>query len=373
MAIDVVTSTNQLTNKRWSKLFPAFFMQETWAMRMASKSDTGVVLIMQELQKHSGDAVTFGVRGLLQGRGVQDLNALTGNEETGVNSYDTLAVHELAHATVLQGPISNQRVLYNRRMSGRSQLTDWYAARADHSVFNQTGGYNALTDTAYTGNMATTAPTSGRQILPDGVPGGDPVNLTPLNTFTLNLWDKGKLQAKSLTKGIRPAKFGGRALLVGILHPSCVADMRTSAGVGQWLDIQRAAMTGGDIGDNPIFWESLGQYNGILMHESSRITNAVSLAGAVVANTKRAQLLGAQAATMAFGRMEGNETMFVWLEELRDFGRQMGIGISSIWGIKKTSPTPVGSGGTAVDFAAIAIDTYGIDIDPVGTQATMAL
>lgn len=373
MAIDVVTSNNQLTNKRWSKLFPAFFMQETWAMRMASKSDTGIVLIMQELQKHSSDAVTFGVRGLLQGRGVQDLSALTGNEETGVNSYDTLSVHELAHATVLQGPISNQRVLYNRRMSGRSQLTDWYAARADHSVFNQTGGYTALADTAYTGNMATTAPTAGRQILPPGVPGGDPANLTSANTFSLNLWDQAKLSAKSLTKGIRPAKFGGRALYVGIIHPSQTADMRTSAGVGQWLDIQRAAMTGGDIGDNPIFWESLGQYNGILMHESSRITNSVSLAGVVVAATKRAQMLGAQAATMAFGRMEGNDTMFVWLEELRDFGRQMGIGISSIWGIKKTTPTPTGVGGTAVDFAAVVIDTFGQDIDPVGTQATMAL
>lgn len=370
MAIDVVSTSNALTNKRWSKLYVASFMQETWLMRMASRKDTGCIMIMDELEKHAGDQITFGFRGLMSGRGTQDTAALTGTEETILHSYDQLNIHELAHATLLQGPISNQRVLYDRRMDARSGLSDWYAARADHAGFNQLAGNVAITDTAYTGNVATTAPTSTRQILPTGVT--DAANLNSSHTFNLNYWDAAKLKAKSLTSGIRPAKFGGRAMYVGIVASSCVNDMRQAAGVGQWLDIQKSAMTGGDVGDNPIWWGALGQYNGVLMHESPRVPNATANAGTAVANTKSNLFLGAQAATMAWGRMPGNETMFTWMEELRDYGRQMGVGISSVWGLKKAIQTPTVGSASAVDFAAVRIDTWGVDIDTLGSLQTMA-
>lgn len=370
MAIDVVQSTDARTNKRWSKLFPAFYLQECWMMRAASREDDGIITIRDDLEKHAGDQITITVRGLMSGPGVQDLAALTGTEEPILTSTDALLVHELAHATLLQGPISNQRVLYDRRKTARSGLTDWYAPRTDHGAINQLAGYTPITDTRYTGNMAVTAPSTGRQILPTGIT--DAASLNNTHLFNLQYWDSAKLKAKSLTTGIRPAKFGGKALYIGVLHPSCTKDMRTTTGVGQWLDIQKSAMTGGDIGDNPIFWDAIGQYNSVLLHENSRISNAVSNAGAAVADTKRALFLGAQAATMAWGRMNSQDTMFVWLEELRDYGRQMGVAISSVWGLKKVVVTPTNGVGSAVDFAVVVIDTYGIDIDTLGAATTMA-
>jgi N4-gp56 family major capsid protein len=145
-----------------------------------------------------------------------------------------------------------------------------------------------------------------------------------------------------------------------------------SAGTGQWFDIQKAAMTGGDLGDNPIFWGSIGQYHGVLLHENARVPNAVSNAGAAVANTKRNLFLGAQAMTMAFGRRSGSDTMFVWLEELRDFGRQLGVGISAVWGLKKVAVTPTTGTATPVDFGVIVIDVFGTDIDTLGSAASQA-
>lgn len=347
----------------------AQFMQATFFLRLASKEDTSAVQVLDELEKHAGDQITIGLSNLMSGAGVLDLNTLTGNEEAVVTQYDALVVHELAHATLLVGPISNQRVLFDRRKVGRNRLADWYAARVDHSGANQLGSYTPQTDTRYTGLQATTTIT--KQILPTGIT--DAANLTSANPFLITYFDTAVRNAKALTSGIRPVKVNGKDLYLGVLHISQATDMRQNTSTGQWLDIERAAMTGGDIGDNPIFWNSLGMYHGVLIHENPRVPNAVAVAGTAVANTKRALFLGAQAATMAFGRGAGESQKFRWLEELRDFGRQIGIGVSAIWGLKKTQfQLSVAGGGTNVDYATIGIDSYGLDTDTLGAASTNA-
>jgi N4-gp56 family major capsid protein len=355
------STSDVLTNKRWAKLMLSQFMQATWFLRMASKEDTSLINVLDDLNKHAGDAVTYGVSNLLSGAGVLDLATLTGNEEAPTTYGDQLFVHELAHAILLVGPISNQRVLFDRRKIGRNRLADWYAARVDHGAANQLAGYTPQTDTRYTGLQATTAAT--RQILPGSLT--DAASITSGNTFMVDLLDKAVRNAKALTTGIRPLKVAGRDLYVAVLHPSQVTDMRTNTSTAQWFDIQKAAMTGGDIGDNPIFWNSIGMYHGVLLHENARVTNSVTNAGAAFANSKRALFCGAQAATLAFGRGDGENQKFRWLEELRDFGRQIGIGVSAIWGLKKVVFN-------SVDFGVIVIDTYGTDTDTLGAAATNA-
>jgi N4-gp56 family major capsid protein len=353
--------SDPLTNSRWAKLMLAQFMQASIGLRFASKEDTSGIQILDDLQKHAGDNVTYGVSNLLQGAGVLNLNTLTGNEEAPITYGDTLYVNELAHAVLLVGPISTQRVLFDMRKTGRNRLGDWYAARADHGIFNQACGYTPQIDTRYTGLQATIA--TSRQILPTGIT--DAANLTSANTFDITLIDTAVNKAKSLTSGIRPVKVGGRSFYVWIGHNSQVTDMRKNSSTGQWLDIQKAAMTGGDIGDNPIFWESIGMYHGTLLHESPRITNSVANAGTAVSNTKRAIFFGAQMCVMAFGRAQGESQKFLWLEELRDFGRQLGIGVSAVWGVKKVVFN-------SSDFGVAVIDTYGIDTDTLGAATTNA-
>lgn len=339
----------------------AQYMMDTMFFRFASPEDTSLMQILDDLQKHAGDNVTYGISELLQAPGVLDLNTLTGNEESPITYGDSLFIHELAHAILLVGPISDQRILFDRRKTGRNRLADWYAARTDHSGANQLAGYTPQTDTRFTGLQATIATT--RQILPAGIT--DAANLTSANTFDITFIDTAELKAKSLTSGIRPLKVNGRSFYCLFMHTSQSTDMRKNTSVGQWLDIQKAAMTGGDVGDNPIFWESLGMYHRTLMHENSRVTNAVANAGTAVANTKRALFCGAQAAVMAFGRSQNDSQKFTWLEELRDFGRQIGIGVSAIWGLKKVVFN-------STDFGVAVIDTYGVDIDTLNAAATNA-
>jgi N4-gp56 family major capsid protein len=363
----VYQTTDPLSNSRWAKLMLAQYMIDTLFLRFASPDDSSLVMILDDLQKHAGDNVRYGVSQLLSGAGVMDLNTLTGNEESPLTYGDSLYIHELAHAILLVGPISDQRILFDRRRTGRNRLADWYAARTDHSAANQLASYTPQTDTRFTGLQAPT--TATRQIFaqpaPPATPITDAANLTNTNTFNITLVDQAELLAKSLTSGIRPLKVAGRSFYVLFVHTSQGTDLRINTSVGQWLDIQKAAMTGGDLGDNPIFWESLGQYHRTLMHENSRLPNAVSVAGAAVTNTKRALFCGAQAAVMAFGRGQQAEQKFLWLEELRDFGRQIGIGVSAIWGMKKVVFNNL-------DFGVTVIDTWGADIDQPGSQEAMA-
>lgn len=354
-------TADPLTVKVWAKSMVAQFAQWSFYLRIASKEDTSAVMVMDQLEKHAGDSVTFGQSTLLQGAGVLGLNTLTGNEEAPSTYSDALIINELCHAILLVGPISNQRVLFDRRKIGRNRLADWYAARCDHAGANQLGSYTPQTDPRFTGLQGCI--TTTRQILPTGVT--DAATLALANAMQITFWDTAVRSAKALTTGIRPVKVNGRDLYIGVMHPSQSTDMRQNASTGQWLDIERAAMTGGDIGDNPIFWNSLGMYHGVLFHENSRITNAVSNAGAAVANTKRAQFMGSQAAVLAFGRGQGESQKFRWLEELRDFGRQIGIGASAIWGLLKVQFN-------AQDFAVTALDTYGIDIDVLNAANTNA-
>lgn len=337
------------------------YMADTLILRFASSDETALLMILDDLQNHAGSNVTFGVSELLQGPGVVDLNTLTGNEESPITYADSLFIHELAHAILLAGPISDQFILFNRRKTGRSRLADWYAARTDHSGANQLAGYVPQTDIRFTGLQATVATT--RQILPAGIT--DAANLTSANTFDITVLDTAQNNAKALTSGYRALRVGARDFYIGFLHTSQATDMRKNTSQGQWLDIQRSAMTGGDIGDNPIFWMALGQYRQTLLHENPRITNAVANAGTAVANTKRALHCGAQAAVLAFGRAHNETNKFLWLEELRDFSRQMGIGVSAIWGLVKVIFN-------STDFAISCLDTFGLDIDTLGTATTNA-
>lgn len=367
MAEWVYTTTDPLSVSRWAKVFLAQYMVDTLFFRFASPDDTSLMMILDDLQKHAGDNVRYGVSQLLSGAGVMDLGTLTGNEESPQTFGDSLYIHELAHAVLLAGPISDQRILFDRRKTGRNRLADWYAARTDHSAANALAGFTPQPDVRFTGMQATTVAT--RQLFAQPTPPATPITdaaaLTNTNTFTVNLIDQAELLAKSLTNGIRPLKVGGRSFYNAFLHSSQANDMRTNTSVGAWLDIQKAAMTGGDVGDNPIFWESLGMYHRTLLHENSRVPNAVANAGSAVANTKRALFCGAQAAVLAFGRSQQADNKFTWLEELRDFGRQIGIGCSAVWGLKKVVFN-------SQDFGVTVIDSWGADIDTPGDPAAMA-
>jgi N4-gp56 family major capsid protein len=167
------------------------------------------------------------------------------------------------------------------------------------------------------------------------------------HAFSLTLIDKAVEKAKLAKNAMRQVNMGGEEYLVCMIHPTQTTALRTSTTTGQWLDIQKAAMSGGNTTKNPIFTGALGVYNGVIIRESTRIPSPGT--GQANSNVRRAVLLGAQAASMAFGRDSG-KGVYSWKEEMFDYGNQLGVAAGCIAGLQKNRFN--GS-----DFATIVIST----------------
>lgn len=341
-----------LAVKLWSKRLMVETLKQTWASKFMGTDSNSVIQIKDETKKSAGDKITFGLRMQLSGDGVQGDSTLMGNEEALTTYSDAVFIDQLRHAVRSAGKMSEQRVPFSVRQESLDGLTDWWADRIDTWFFNQVCGNVAQADTRYTGNQATVAPDSDHQIW-SSVSGTitNDQSLTSTDVFKLSLLDYAVERARTLSPAIRPIKIKGADYYVAFLHPYQVTQLRTDTNTGQWLDIQKAAMSGGLVEDNPIFDGSLGVYNGVILHSSSRISlGCNSSTSAAVSNTRRAVFCGAQAAVMAYGR-DGGDSRYSWNEEAFDYGNQLGVEAGLIAGMKKTVFN-------SADFASIVLSTY---------------
>jgi N4-gp56 family major capsid protein len=139
--------------------------------------------------------------------------------------------------------------------------------------------------------------------------------------------------AKTLDPMIRPIKLKGEDKYVMFFHPFQVFNLRTSSSTGQWLDIQKAAVQGHGKYDSPIYTGAMGEYNGVVIHESSRVPKGHT-SGTENASVRRAIFCGAQAGHIAFGQGHA-PSKYSWVEELFDYNNQLGVSAGCISGLKK--------------------------------------
>ncbi len=78
--------------------------------------------------------------------------------------------------------------------------------------------------------------------------------------------------------------------------------------------------------------------------------------GTVEENVRRAVLLGAQSAMLAFGA-ENQDTRYKLVEELDDYQRVYGVAAKTILGMKKTRFQMPGRGQHAQDFGTVVVST----------------
>lgn len=349
-----------LAVKAWSKSLAREAFRRTFLNKFMGEGEDSLVQEKTELKKSAGDRITCGLRPQLEGDGVEGDATLEGNEEAMRFFDDSVLINQLRHATRSKGKMSEQRVPYNMRTESKNALADWWARRMDQAFFNQICGNTAETRSVMTGHNAVTAPTTNRQIWQGG--NSDDESLGASDVFSLNLVQIAK--QKALTASIeddtgpliRPFMHQGEEMYVMFLHDHQAYDLSRDA---EWREVQRAALSGGDIKGNPLFTGALGVYDNVIIHRASRVTQGVnSSTGAAVANTRRAVLCGAQAATIAFGSESGSER-YSWTEEMYDYGNQLGVSAGAIWGLKKTKFTPADDSTTnAEDFGTVVVSTY---------------
>lgn len=352
MAVTSYGLNDALTVKLWSKRLDAEALKETFAFRFMSKADTSLAQIMEETEKGAGDRIRFGLRMLFSGEGRTENQTLEGNEESLTTYYDELTINELVHAARHRSEttIDMQRVPYNLREINYTTLKDWWMDRIDVCFFNQLCGNTAQTNTKYTGMVATTAPSANRRLRANAE--ATDQALASGDEFVLNLLDRAVTKAKTASPAIRPIRYKGKDKYIAFLHPHQIYDMRADTSTaGNWFDLQKARLQGGEGDDNGIYSGAVGEYNNVIIHESTRIPNGVhSTSGAAVANTRRAVFCGAQALAVAFGQKNG-KGKYTWVEENFDYNRELGISAGTIFGMKKTVFN-------SEDYATITITTY---------------
>lgn len=349
MATTAYTVNSSETVKLWRKKLAREALKATWFGKFIGDSSDDLVQVFDETKKSAGDRITVILRMQLTGDGVLGDGTLEGNEEALTTYTDNLFIDQLRHAVRSAGKASDQRISFSVREEAMMGLKDWWAGRLDTAFFNQICGNTAQTDTRYTGNNATIAPDSAHVYRPNSR--ANDQSLTTGDEMTLPLIDVLVGMAKLMTPVIRPLKVNGEDKYVMFLHTNQVTQLRTNTSTGQWLDIQKAAITGDGSKGNPIMTGALGEYNGVVLHESTRVTLGVnSSTGVAVSNTRRAVLCGAQAATVAFGQGQSFEE-FDWNEELFDYGNQLGVESGCIFGIKKLRFN-------TADFGTIVLGTY---------------
>lgn len=357
------------TVKQYSRRLFIQAVPNTLAWKLASLGSSpddpnNIVQFFDETQKREGDTIKYDLLANLSGEGTLGDNEISGTEESPVTHQDSFVIDQLRHAVLVKGAMSQQRVPFNKRDQAKRLLSTWWEERYDLSLINQLSGNSIQTNIKYTGLQAVVAPDSGHQIYGGGRTTA--ATLVSGDKFTLDLIDKCVAKAHTMATPIKPIKLKGMELFgVMLLHPFQTRSLRENYSSGQWGDIQKAAMSGGQITGNPIFNGAIGLYGNVLLHEDARMPwgsvaqagrNPLGLGGnsggaGDGTSISRAVFLGAQAAAMGFGRAYDVSTRFKWFEELLDAGNQLRVTAGSIFGIKKTRFN-------SLDYATIAVDTF---------------
>lgn len=343
-----------LARKAWAKELWHEALKETYVSRFMGSDTDSLIVVKGDLAKDKGDRITQGLRMIPTGAGVSGDNTQEGNEEQLTTANDNILIDQLRHAHRSAGRMSEQRVTFDMRAECKMALRDWWSDRLDTWFFNQIAGNTGQSDLRYVGHNATTAPTntSGntRHLFADGASTTEG-SLSASQFFQLSYIDRAVTTAKVSTPLIRPLRVNGSPKFVMFLHPFQVNALRTDAATTRitWYDATRALAEGGQGTKNGIYSGALGEYNGVILHESTRIPS-------VVANTRRAVLCGAQAAMFAYGQANSPTRMF-WNEETFDYGNQFGVAAGLIAGMKKTVFAP---SGTSVDFGTIVVSSYAV-------------
>jgi N4-gp56 family major capsid protein len=328
-----------LAQKLWSAKLFHDVIGNSYVGKFVGTSDTSLIQLKNETKKDAGDRIRVGLRTLLTGDGIQGDATLEGNEEALTTYFDDILINQLRHAVRSDGKMSEQRVPFSVREEIRMGLEDWWTERLEVSAANQMTGNTGQSNTVYTGNQATVAPTRF-------VVGGNhatEASLSATTTHAIKLSDIDRavaLAKEPSTAGqprIRPINIDGKRYWVAFLHPYAINQLRQDASTaGNFFDIQKAQLQGGKISDNPILTGGEFIHNGVIVHEWNYLPTIAGTPNSGTASQfRRGAICGAQALCMAVGQ-GGSPNKMTWDEETFDYGNKMGVAAGMIFGMKKT-------------------------------------
>lgn len=368
MSTTTFQSSSNLAIKVWSRKAFTDAVKATTYGKLVGTSDRSIVQVKSELKKDKGDKITFGLRSLPTGVGVQEDETLEGNEE-GLDFKDfAIFLGEKRHAIKVDLNLSAQRSMFDVRQEAKDALQEWLEDYLDTTFFEYLSGIGTGANgvsryhpKGALGGNALQAPSADR-IIYGGTGITAPAQLTATDTMTFAVLDKVAERLKRASPTMRKASFDGKNVWVVLMSPEQVNDLRSNAGAGQWQDIAKSMLQGGKL--SMFEGEALGVYRDMLLMESTRtptfygslvngVAGALPTGYGAGGNVKaaRALVLGAQAAVVAHGNDTDGWGKMKLAERTFDYGKRYGVGVTMIWGLAKARF----SGQS--DFGCFMIDT----------------
>jgi N4-gp56 family major capsid protein len=338
-----------------------------------ARDQTSIVQLFDEPLKGPGDTVKFDFLPNLVGPGVIGDAPISGQETALTWQTTSFIINQQRNATLIVGKMSQQRIPWSMRDAAYAQLANWVKVIIDAGLLNQAACNTNQTNTAYTGlNTVPTIDSSHQLFAGTATSDG---TLTSVMIMDLELITEAVAKAQStLIFPIKPPIIKGVEVAgMLFLHHTQVRDLKNNFQAGEWGNIFGMAMQGGQVTGNPIFTGAIGVYENVVMHADANVPwgtsaqNQMMLAnGTLVASptvlgttsVARGVFMGAQALSIAFGsadNMEGKPLRVRWYEEILDAGNQLRVTGGLIWGCAQPQ---VSIGGTAQNYATIAIDTW---------------
>lgn len=332
MAFTEFATGDAMTRKAWSEQL----MRETFG-KMGISSLIGTkagacIKLLTDLDRSAGDTVYYNLLAQDRSAGVNGDSRLKGFEAPLTYYQDTLKINQKRHAHAFKG-MSQQRFTSSMRDDARFSLSSWFAWFFEAGLFAHFAGVSGDgNESAFSALGATTA---GSDFAGNTVTALDTAHLVDNggSDFELGMIDDAVAKAKVTNPRVAPLNIGGKEMYVAYLHPYQVRTARKDTAATGWNAIQQNAGVRGE--SNPIFTNSLGVYNNVILRESEFIPS--------VGTVRHGVLLGQGAGTIAFGNAwkrssraaAGGGTFFSWHEEMDDFDNEEAIAGSTITGFKR--------------------------------------
>jgi N4-gp56 family major capsid protein len=135
MAYVEVLTNNGLTVEQWENEIFAEWIGHLWWNNLMGTSSNAVIQVKDDLTKSAGDAVNFGLRGLMQGGKVTGNSKAAGNEGTVLFDNQRVVVDNVRHVIKIEDvPMTNQRTAFNVLTEAREALVEKAAKSLDDDI-----------------------------------------------------------------------------------------------------------------------------------------------------------------------------------------------------------------------------------------------
>lgn len=362
MTQTVISSSNAMTNKKWSaSLFKDTLSKSYFSRKFIGTGENSVIQRKTELDSDQGDLISFDLSVQLRGRPTTGDAKLKGKEENLRFFTDQVYIDQTRKSVSAGGKMTRKRTKHDLRSIAKERLGDYWAKYMDEMVFIYLSGarginqdYYEATDWTGHANNAIQAPDAQHIIY-----GGDAVSKATVEAadkMSRTLIERAAVKARMMRSldpnaaNMLPVTINGEAHYVMVMSPFQEHDLRVGDTTG-WLEIQKAATTA-EGKANPIFKGGLGMVNNIVLHSHESVVRFSDYGSGVNLPAARALMLGRQAGVIAYGNAGGLH--YTWKEETDDYDNEMSVAAGTIVGMKKARFNDR-------DFGSIAVDTYSVD------------